>query len=179
MRTIKSSCQYCNAEFEAITKEVNRGNGKFCSRRCAASFGNNIKHLEQATSLCKFCGNAFDHSASNKASYCSHRCKNKHNLHHRKLSKDAIYLRTLPCEVCGWKEASRDLHHIVSIKKGGTNDVYNLVSLCPNDHRLADYNLISQEQPRRIVNLRTISSSEVLPSELGAVVVIKESVLLH
>lgn len=40
------------------------------------------------------------------------------------------------CCICGWKEATCDIHHIVPKKNGGTNDNTNLTILCPNHHRL-------------------------------------------
>lgn len=40
------------------------------------------------------------------------------------------------CKICGWKEGRCDIHHIVERKDGGTNDITNLVLLCPNHHRL-------------------------------------------
>ena len=64
----------------------------------------------------------------------------------------------LPCEVCGWKEATRDLHHIIPISEGGSNDDTNLVTLCPNHHRCAHNNLVSQEQLKAIAMSRTMSS---------------------
>ena len=40
------------------------------------------------------------------------------------------------CEICTLDFPSCDTHHIISKSKGGTNDVWNKTSLCPNCHRL-------------------------------------------
>lgn len=40
------------------------------------------------------------------------------------------------CAICGWNEARCDIHHIVPKSKGGTNDMDNLICVCPNCHRL-------------------------------------------
>lgn len=40
------------------------------------------------------------------------------------------------CDICEQQFSSCDTHHIVSKSKGGTNDVWNRTSLCPNCHRL-------------------------------------------
>lgn len=45
------------------------------------------------------------------------------------------------CEYCNW-EYGTDIHHILPLSKGGTNDFNNLISLCPNHHRLADKELL-------------------------------------
>jgi len=49
------------------------------------------------------------------------------------------------CALCGWKEASCDIHHIVAKSKGGTNNMDNLIILCPNCHRKVHFNLIVKE----------------------------------
>lgn len=47
------------------------------------------------------------------------------------------------CSICGWNEASCDVHHIVPKKNGGSNDHDNLTILCPNCHRKAHENLVT------------------------------------
>lgn len=39
------------------------------------------------------------------------------------------------CSMCGWCEASCDVHHIIPKSKGGSDTNDNLVILCPNCHR--------------------------------------------
>lgn len=53
------------------------------------------------------------------------------------------------CCVCGQKWFF-DIHHIKSIKKGGTNNPSNLVLLCPTCHRKADRGVYSMNQLRRL-----------------------------
>lgn len=50
----------------------------------------------------------------------------------------------LHCFECDWHKAHTDIHHIVPISKGGTNDHSNLTSLCPSCHRLAHLGLIDK-----------------------------------
>lgn len=52
----------------------------------------------------------------------------------------------LKCSICGWDECACDIHHILPKKQNGTNDLENLVCLCPNCHRKAHNNLISIEE---------------------------------
>lgn len=42
---------------------------------------------------------------------------------------------SLPCSICGWNEATCDLHHIIPRKNNGSDDVNNLIIVCPNCHR--------------------------------------------
>lgn len=49
------------------------------------------------------------------------------------------------CSLCGWNEASCDLHHILPKSKGGTNNHLNLTLLCPNCHRLVHSNKIDNK----------------------------------
>lgn len=41
----------------------------------------------------------------------------------------------LGCALCGWKNAKCDIHHIKDVAFGGTNDMTNLIYVCPNHHR--------------------------------------------
>lgn len=57
------------------------------------------------------------------------------------------------CMICGWKEATCDIHHIKPKKEGGTNDNSNLIVLCPNCHRkVHDHLLIIPEN----INIETL-----------------------
>lgn len=60
-------------------------------------------------------------------------------------------LAELPCEICGWQEASRDIHHIYPRSAGGKSIAENMVTLCPNHHRLVHEGIISTAQIEEIV----------------------------
>lgn len=47
------------------------------------------------------------------------------------------------CFNCDWNLAPCDIHHILPVSKGGTNDNSNLTYLCPNCHRLAHNNKLN------------------------------------
>ncbi len=168
---IEKHCIECTKLFLAPIKELRRGNAKFCSLSCAAKHGNKQNELHQKQFICRQCGVTFLNT-QNTSQYCSHRCKQR-SANSRRSSKWNKALNLLPCEICGWQRASRDVHHIVPIKDGGSNEITNLITLCPNCHREADRNLISQEQLSKAVNKRTISSSAAVTAELGANAVIK------
>lgn len=39
------------------------------------------------------------------------------------------------CMICGWNEATCDIHHIIPKKQGGSDNNDNLIVVCPNCHR--------------------------------------------
>lgn len=49
------------------------------------------------------------------------------------------------CVLCGWNRTSLDIHHIHPTHLGGTDEHSNLITLCPNCHRLAHENQIDQK----------------------------------
>lgn len=51
------------------------------------------------------------------------------------------------CVICGFNLVV-DVHHITPISEGGLNEFSNLITLCPNHHRLADLRIISVEHLR-------------------------------
>lgn len=160
MKDIQRICLNCDKTFLADKKEINRSNAKFCSISCGSSFKKNKQPNLQ--SICKHCGTKFN--SINVAKYCSNSCKQKNyrlkkkssNMFDRQLE---ILIRNYPCEICGWDLSPRDTHHINPVSKGGKTTIDNIISLCPNHHRMVHYNLISQDYLYKIVNSRTISSS--------------------
>jgi len=86
-----------------------------------------------------------------KNGVCS-RC-NSINLEHYQNQKDMFRVRkfkgkitlkqlkklTSKCALCKWKENIM-IHHIIHKKLGGTDDIDNLVGLCPNHHAKIHFN---------------------------------------
>ena len=95
---------------------------------------------------------------SGRTKYCNANCNSRFQKEKRKttdLQKARInILKQQACEVCGWEETSRDIHHIVGIAAGGSNHSSNCITLCPNHHRCADRGLLSIRQLAEIVNKR-------------------------
>lgn len=175
-KTIERNCRECNKLFYADPREVNRGNAFYCSLSCASRYNNKANGVAYEI-ICKTCGTKTLAGRTNTL-YCSVRCKNRYFNGKRSYSNKKI-IAALPCELCGWDRGIRDVHHIIGVKDNGTDELVNLISVCPNDHRLIHSNLISQEQLIKAVNKRTISSSGMVNPELDANVVIKETKLLH
>ena len=154
-------CKYCGTEFFAEPKEISRGNAIFCSLSCASKYGNTVKQVYEHT--CIFCNTSFKSTAPN-AKYCSDKCKLKHYRALQKIvngltRKQTEDLAKLPCANCGWDLGPRDVHHIKLVSKGGKATSENMITLCPNCHRLAHRNLLSEDKLLQLVEFRTISSS--------------------
>lgn len=49
---------------------------------------------------------------------------------HKIIARAAI-----ACSICNWNQATGDIHHIVEVAEGGSNDMSNLIYVCPNCHR--------------------------------------------
>jgi 5-methylcytosine-specific restriction endonuclease McrA len=65
--------------------------------------------------------------------------------HTLKLMREVVLVRDGGCcVVCGF-HFTVDVHHIVPVAKGGRNHVDNLVTLCPNHHRMAHKGVINPE----------------------------------
>lgn len=162
MSKVEKECQFCGKLFQADTKELNRGNAKYCSQSCASKVPKALKYEH----ICKHCGQKFM-SASKSAKYCSDSCKQKnYRAKQKSLSEEGVSIKTyykifekIPCEICQWNKTSRDLHHIIEVANGGTNELNNLICVCPNCHREIHNNLISKEDLYKIIETRTISSS--------------------
>lgn len=160
---VEKNCETCGKPFQADTREINRGNAKYCSKTCASKAPKSLQY----NMICKHCGREFL-TASKTAKYCSDSCKQKnYRARQRNTSSEenTLGIKTLytifeetPCEICGWNKTTRDLHHIIEVSNGGQNKIDNLICVCPNCHRMIHNNLISKNDQLKIVETRTISS---------------------
>lgn len=78
MAKTEADCSYCNKPFLVETKELNRGNGRFCSLSCAAAYGNKlIRKAKTPNYKCAHCGRTFYRKTSlvkTEKVYCSKKC---------------------------------------------------------------------------------------------------------
>lgn len=170
-KTIEKQCLTCNETFTAALSEHTRGYANYCSIACGKK--GKVKRKE-VDCLCEFCNSSF--KASNKdAKYCSKSCKLK-NYRRKQVTQEfgtkalQLTLGHLPCEIpgCGWKEATRDIHHLVSVTNGGKNTLDNVIVVCPNHHRMFHHNLISEEAVKTAFKLRLYHHPELYTQEQDA-----------
>ncbi len=76
------SCRNCNKEIEVLEKEINRGNGKFCSLNCFhINRRNQPKIAKPPNCKCSFCHTEFYRNNSKQKSsksghyFCNRKCK--------------------------------------------------------------------------------------------------------
>lgn len=155
MKTITKNCQTCNISFESDLREHNRGNGKYCSLQCS---GKAQKRYQHNIRVCINCNESFD-SGSNSAKYCSSNCKQKYYRKQQVNKEFSVHtfqriLGHLPCEICGWNECTKDVHHIIPVSQDGKSLLNNLIVLCPNHHRMIHRNLVSKEAVHAALKLR-------------------------
>lgn len=156
---IEKNCLYCNNTFSASSKELKRGNAKFCSKKCSSDFRKGIKitsHIHNAT--CKSCNTTFHIKQSrikkSKSGYffCSRKCKDKAQSIYGPISIKEImpshfgnakipdYRKICfehyeqKCNKCGFDEIPQiiQVHH--KDRNRNNNDISNLEPLCPNCH---------------------------------------------
>lgn len=56
------------------------------------------------------------------------------DLSNRTIHK-IIARASLSCSICNWNQATGDIHHIIEVSEGGSNEMSNLIYVCPNCHR--------------------------------------------
>lgn len=169
MKTL-TKCKNCGKKFEAENRELNRGNARFCSISCGTTHSN--RQLTKQEYTCLVCNTSF--KAIAPAKYCSSACKSK-NYRQKQVTEQfstralQTLFKNLPCEICGWKEATRDIHHIIPVSKGGKNTLCNIIVVCPNHHRMIHRDLVSQEAIFQALKSRLYHHPDLVCQELDAV----------
>lgn len=152
------TCEKCKKEHNGKF-----GSGKFCCRACANSRTHSKITKEKMSKsvsdwfvknppkrqeyICENCGSNFKSKAIKKGRkiHCSE-CKRivpqnirnaKSIKNYSKRTQHKILKRAkAKCILCGWGEATCDIHHIIEKHKGGTDESNNLIIVCPNCHRI-------------------------------------------
>ncbi len=148
------NCIFCNNEKIVTNKEINRGFGKFCNRKCSAMFREKNKIISNNT-VCGFCQKEFYLRPSKikrtktGLNFCCIDHKNKalnvggvidiaNNNNASIYNYRSVAFRVKPkvCERCGYNEneAAIIIHH----KDGDRNNnlIENLEVLCCNCHAI-------------------------------------------
>ena len=129
--------------------QPNHGDQKYCSFECV---GNAFAEDTQ-TKFCEYCNQPF--TPYNKdAQYCSVTCSNKDMARDKDMPNFYWAIRQLlgnetwtetkqkyeqdKCYKCGATE-NLHLHHIIPVMAGGTNEEYNLMTLCSSCHKKVEY----------------------------------------
>lgn len=153
---VETNCRHCQKTFQALEKELKRGNGKFCSISCASKSRKRDKDFNATCAQCAMPFYAktsrFDQTKSGLL-FCSRACKEKAQkiggieaiqpTHYRGKQTPADYraffLRRgllASCARCGFNAHPQilQIHHRDQDRKN--NNLDNLEILCPNCHAL-------------------------------------------
>lgn len=110
---------------------------------------------------CDFCGTPLRRFPSQikEKNYCNRSCLSKTKTHDnngnwqggkwRWFQAQVLRRDNYRCVICGFDQVV-DVHHIVGRKRGGTDEPSNLITLCPNHHRMADLGLIKVNHLARL-----------------------------
>lgn len=144
-------CRTCHVYFRRTDSKYK----VYCSDECKE------RSIFLIKKHCVFCGKSFvidlALGTSPSKKYCSAKCAalDPRTRRARTISVNPVFNRTVTkfaknifgdiCMVCGWRETSNDLCHIIPWKKGGNNYSNNILILCPNHHRKMDRSLIPKE----------------------------------
>jgi len=143
-RNPNTACKICEKEIYRRPIQIENGN-IFCSRKCKGISDRKIKY-------CTVCNKEIISKYASKT--CSRECSNRsrtntkydreqsHNKHKkifiiktRLLSERGNY-----CEYCKYDNVNiLQVHHIIERSNGGSNDMSNLLLLCPNCHYTIHY----------------------------------------
>lgn len=149
MRKHNATCNICGKTIYIRPSQLQKNNGKaFCSQTC---YGKSC----QKPRICPICGSTFL-AGKSRAKTCSRACSNKSRtgtIYNRTRSLDLsvqgqalrqrlIRVRGNACEVCGYNiVACLQTHHIIPKARKGTDDLSNVLLVCPNCHSEIHHNI--------------------------------------
>lgn len=158
-----NTCEWCGCEYEVLPSQAKRT--RFCSHECLGSSNGTQKTSEKVNIICETCGDEFQvvPSRRDEARFCSRACvgswvsENQSGQDHPnwrggKSVYDAVKKQLSPtfhsvkddyrkdwCELCGESDCKLDVHHIIPIMVGGTNEKWNMMTLCNSCHHKAEW----------------------------------------
>lgn len=118
-------CRPCRAAYGREKYQRYKGRQREAERR--------RKEERFAAGLCTRCGAERQREDRRMCDDCRRRDTEQHRPYRRHAG---------PCVLCGFEYA--DVHHLDGNK--GNGDPSNLISLCPNHHRLVTYGLLDLEE---------------------------------
>lgn len=153
------ACAVCGKQFKAATPRT-----KLCSLECRAKWSaiNPVYERKRVLVQCAACGKDIyraPHEMKPDVAYaCSKECRytivaNKLSGPKSSTRRFALQRDEYKCKVCGF-DIIVEVHHIRGKRRnggGGTDELDNLITLCPNHHTMADRGMISEEELKRYI----------------------------
>lgn len=158
MSFIKKNCLNCEKEFLSEKREINRGNGKFCSMKCSGFYNGQHRQKPEPNVVCAYCQIKFYKNTSQQSNSKSkfYFCCRAHKdaaqciggikeimpshygdtLHDYRTIIFKLHNRKKMCERCQYdkNEAAIIVHH--KDRNRSNNDISNLEVLCANCHAI-------------------------------------------
>jgi 5-methylcytosine-specific restriction endonuclease McrA len=147
-------CDHCGTNYEAKPYLANAR--RFCSASCRNEFRRQCSgvanpRFKRVNRICSICGSGFSVVPSRltrgTSVYCSMECgregrRRKIAGKPRRGTDQGSGIRAakkrdgFACRICGFADVVHG-HHIIAKSLGGSNQLDNLITLCPNHHALA------------------------------------------
>lgn len=163
---IKKACAVCGDIFEVWPSAAHTRAtcGKDECYRAWQGLTSAARGRNKIVVKCDYCGSDVYiwPSQQNQYNYCNRYCQDRHRSTmdwrgpngtnwrggNQKWWQEQAQIRdNHRCVICGF-DIVVDVHHITPRSEGGTDDVSNLLTLCPNHHRMADLGIINVEHLR-------------------------------
>jgi len=148
------NCLHCGKEHLVEQREINRGNGKFCSLKCSAQY--NAKKKQVPNVYCAWCHKHFYRRPSRVRKsksglvFCGQQCHNDaarlgsglsavHPAHYNDSNnyrRIAFNMLSHKCNRCGYDKYPQILQVHHQDKNRDNNTIDNLEILCPNCHAI-------------------------------------------
>lgn len=176
------TCTQCGKTFYRKPSERKLANNycsRTCANQAQSRTLKDVPHLRDSQGVekcCIQCSNVFyvKPHRYKKAKFCSKACFYAHNYgrrghgngmsnagnnnpnfkgtNNRVTARDnAIAFFGRACMICGW-DVVISVHHIIPRRSGGTNNLDNLIVLCPNHHAMADRGLLEPSHLATVVH---------------------------
>lgn len=150
------TCAVCGKEFKATNKRQ-----RLCSIECRTEWLtiNPPNERKKVLVHCAACGNPIyraPYQMKSNADYaCSQKCRyiivaNKLSGPRTSGIRLALQRDKAKCKICGFNVLV-EVHHIMPRRHGGSDDLDNLITLCPNHHTMADREIISAEELKKYI----------------------------
>jgi hypothetical protein len=157
----KRCCPVCLGEFERWPSEPDVTCGADACYRAWQGLTTAARGRHKVIVRCDTCGaevRRFPSQVKDK-NYCNRSCLGLTKGHEnngrwqggkwRWMQSQVLIRDAHRCVICGF-DLAVDVHHVTAREKGGTDAPSNLLTLCPNHHRLADIGIINVEHLRRL-----------------------------
>lgn len=135
------NCKHCG---KLVT--IPYGSGVYCSKKCANT---HVISDDQKKKI-SFGLISFWNKKGRKTNKETFKLpKSMLDLSKRTISK-ILKRANQGCMLCGWNEATCDIHHIIPKKNGGLDTNDNLIVICPNCHRKVHCNKLEIPKEKNI-----------------------------